>query len=99
MDDIGWSRVEFDVLADLCELGLVQARNGVLLPSLVHASEEPHLDIGDDLHDDREESVDEHRLGKCVTSHRIPTWNVVRIHAVEDASSKCERLREVSLNK
>ena len=98
MDDVGWARVRLDVLTDLGELGPVWCLKWVLLPALVHASEEPDLHVGDDLHDEWEESIDKHSLDESVSSHFIPTRDVVRVGTVEDTGSKSECLREVSLD-
>lgn len=98
MDDIGWTGVHLDVLADLGALRLVWLLDWIPLPALILSSEEPDHRVIDHLHDKWEEGVDEHRLDEGVAGHLIPTRDVIRVVAVEDASSERERFGEVSLD-
>ena len=98
MDDIGGTRVHCDVLADLSALCTVRYLRWVLLPALVHSREQPFLNISNNLHDEWEESIDEHRLNEGVSCHSVPVWNVIWECTSEDAVSECERFREVSFD-
>ena len=98
MDDVGRARVRLDVLADLGELGRVGLRGRVLLPALVLASAEPDLEVGDHLHDEWEEGVDEHSLDEGVSCQRVPGGDVVGEGAVEGAGGEGEGLGEVGLD-
>ena len=98
MDDIRGTGVQCYVLANLSAFCTVWDFSWVLLPALVHSCEKPYLNIGNNLHDEWEEGIDEHRLNEGISGYTVPPRNVVRECTIEDSVSECERLGEVSLD-
>ena len=77
MDYILRPRVQFQILVDLCFLGVVESPDGVLLPALVGSAGAPLEDDWDGLGDYGHNRVDDHRLDEGGADSGVPTGRVV----------------------